>query len=53
MEKDIQNYSPTVMFRGTPCILGYRAKRCGLEKTSEVAAWEFAHMGSCHLGKSH
>ena len=21
MEEDIQNYSPTVMFRGTPCIL--------------------------------
>jgi len=20
MEEDIQNYSPTVMFRGTPCI---------------------------------
>ena len=22
MEKDIQNYSPTVMFSGTPCISG-------------------------------
>ena len=22
MEKDILNYSPTVMFRGTPCISG-------------------------------
>ena len=23
MEEDIQNYSPTVMFRGTPCILSF------------------------------
>ena len=23
MEEDIQNYSPTVMFRGTPCIYIY------------------------------
>ena len=22
MEEDIQNYSPTAMFRGTPCING-------------------------------
>ena len=26
MEEDIQNYSPTVMFRGTPCIL--YSKKC-------------------------
>ena len=23
MEEDIENYSPTVMFRGTPCINAY------------------------------
>ena len=25
MEEDIQNYSPTVMFRGTPCMLHGRS----------------------------
>ena len=24
MEEDIQNYSPTVMFRGTPCSINQR-----------------------------
>ena len=26
MEKDILNYSPTVMFRGTPCIINFRER---------------------------
>ena len=28
MEEDIQNYSPTVMFRGTPCV--YKFEKCEL-----------------------
>ena len=34
MEEDIQNYSPTVMFRGTPCIkdtVAISLHRCSLD----------------------
>ena len=46
MEEDIQNYSPTVMFRGTPCIIGvggcttgqalFQGRRSGLNKCCSI-----------------
>ena len=39
MEEDIQNYSPTVMFRGTPCRLqGYR-----FESNITILAWRVTY----------
>ena len=40
MEEDIQNYSPTVMFRGTPC-----SKDPGKAFTGTIANW------ACHFFK--
>ena len=37
MEEDIQNYSPTVMFRGTPCISN---KIHRMTKFSQSRIWE-------------
>ena len=36
MEEDILNYSPTVMFRGTPCGIG---KGCHCESDIEFLNW--------------
>ena len=33
MEEDISNYSPTVMFRGTPCILKWKKKKINQNKS--------------------
>ena len=35
MEEDIQNYSPTVMFRGTPCMI---------KKRNSVNIYGFMHL---------
>ena len=42
MEEDIQNYSPTVMFRGTPC-------KTILSMINRPSTWETA---MCSLNKS-
>ena len=39
MEKDILNYSPTVMFRGTPCTLDSKDK--GIIKLEFVTKTQF------------
>ena len=36
MEKDILNYSPTVMFRGTPCIRPLIPLRCNITRANEL-----------------
>ena len=46
MEKDIQNYSPTVMFRGTPCSenhsLSYRVthKECDYKNDPKLFKYD-------------
>ena len=42
MEEDIQNYSPTVMFRGPPCMLDQR-----------VRVLEFEISSCKHIGVNH
>ena len=43
MEKDIQNYSPTVMFCGTPCIKKGDPYHIFSDKRSKVKNWKIVH----------